>query len=182
MVEGIQYVKDRTRKCRIHFTVSEEHEDECRDHYVSVREKYEKKYGVKFDIDFSIHESSTHTLAVDLENRPFRDAEGRLVFRPSGHGALLENLNGLKGDWIYIKNIDNVTLEQHLGITVEWKKMLGGYLSCIQGPLFKILEKLHKGKIEKKLLREAADFARRTLGLDLGRALTGWTMANRPES
>ncbi len=76
LVEGIRYLKGPSKRCRIHFTVSEEHEDECRDHFMSVRKKYEKKYGVKFDIDFSIQESSSNTLAVDLENRPFRDAEG----------------------------------------------------------------------------------------------------------
>jgi hypothetical protein len=168
LVEGIQYVKDRAKRCRIHFTVSEEHKDQCRDHFMLVREKYEKKYGVKFDIGFSIQDSSTNTLAVDPDNQPFHDGKGKLVFRPSGHGALLENLNRLRGDLIYIKNIDNVTLEQHLGTTVQWKKMLGGHLAGIQTHLFRILARLHKGKIEKSALKEAEEFARRTLGLDPG--------------
>jgi hypothetical protein len=173
LVEGIQYVKDRAKKCRIHFTVSQEHEDQCRDHFMSVHEKYQENYGVKFDIDFSIQEPGSNTLAVDLENRPFRDGKGKLVFRPAGHGALLENLNRLKGDLIYIKNIDNVTLEQHLETTVLWKKILGGYLAGVQEPLFKCLGKLQKAKIEARVLREAADFSRRTLGLDLGEDFDG---------
>ena len=168
LVEGIQYVKDRTKRCRIHFTVSEEHEDQCRDYFMLVREKYEKKYGVKFDIDFSTQDSSTNTLAADPGNQPFRDGKGKLVFRPSGHGALLENLNRLKGDLIYIKNIDNVTLEQHSETTVQWKKILGGYLAGIQAHVFMVLAKLHKRKIEKSVLREAEKFAWQSLGLDLG--------------
>lgn len=169
LVEGIQYVKDRTKRCRIHFTVSEEHEDQSWDYFMSVREKYEKKYGVKFDIDFSTQDSSTNTLAVDADNKPFRDGKGDLVFRPSGHGALLENLNRLKGDMIYIKNIDNVTLEHHLDTTVKWKKTLGGYLAGLQDSMFKILSKLHQRKTLKKVVVEdAKEFARQRLGLDLG--------------
>lgn len=168
LVEGIQYVKDCKKRCRIHFTVSEEHADQSREHFMSVREKYEKKYGVKFDIDFSSQDPGTNTLAVDLDNQPFRDTKGKMVFRPAGHGALLENLNRLKGDLIYIKNIDNVTLEQHLETTVQWKKILGGYLVEIQASLFGILAKLHKRKVEKEVLKKAEELAKR-LNLDIGR-------------
>ncbi len=169
LVEGVQYVKDRRKQCQIHFTVSEEHKDQCRNHFMLVREKYEKKYGVKFDVDFSIQESGTNTLAADTQSQPFRDRKGNLVFRPSGHGALLENLNRLKGDLVFIKNIDNVALEQHLEETVQWKKILGGYLSGVQSYLFKMMVKLHNRKIRRGVLLEAEEFARRTLRLELGK-------------
>jgi hypothetical protein len=168
LVEGIQYVKDRSKRCRIHFTVSEEHAEACRGHFMTVRENYEKKYGVKFDLGFSVQGSGTNTLAVDKDNQPFRDERGRLVFRPAGHGALLENLNRLKADLVYIKNIDNVTLEQRLETTVHWKKVLGGYLIEAQEALFRALRKLHSKKVSLKTLRGIEVFAQDKLGLDLG--------------
>ncbi|HJT22934.1 MAG TPA: DUF4301 family protein [bacterium] len=168
LVEGVQYVQDRSKRCRIHFTVSEEHEEACRGHFLTVREKYEKKYGVKFDLGFSVQGAETNTLAADKDNRPFRAKDGRLVFRPAGHGALLENLNRLKGDLVYIKNIDNVTLEHRLETTVIWKKILGGYLAGIQEDVFKTLKKLSAQKVLPKTIQEIAGFAKRELGLDLG--------------
>lgn len=168
LVEGVQYVKDRSKRCRIHFTVSEEHEEACRGHFMTVRENYEKKYKVEFDLDFSVQGSGTNTLAVDKGNQPFRDERGKLVFRPAGHGALLENLNRLKADLVYIKNIDNVTLEHRLETTVHWKKALGGYLVKVQEGIFKTLKRLHAKKVPPRTLRQAILFAQGELGLDLG--------------
>ncbi len=179
LVEAVLYVKDRNRRCRVHFTVSEEHKEECLGHFLSVRKKYEGKYGVKLDIGFSTQQSGTHTLAVDHRNRPFRDESGRLVFRPSGHGALLENLNRLKGDLVFIKNIDNVTLEHRLRTTVLWKKILAGYLAGLQEKTFKTLKRLHARKVSPKDLREAARFARHELGLDLGAEFEGLAPARQ---
>jgi len=168
LVEAVQYVKDKSHLCRIHFTVSEEHEQESRNYFMAVKEKYEKKYGVRFDIDFSTQRSHTNTLAVDLENEPFRDAKGNLLFRPSGHGALLENLNRLKGDLVFIKNIDNVVVEKVMGTTVHWKKVLGGYLASIQKEIFKHLKKLKSKSVSARELRAAAEFVHKGLGYSLG--------------
>lgn len=173
LVEGIQYVKDQSKRCRVHFTVSEEHEEACRGHFMTVRADYEKKYGVKFDLGFSVQGQETNTLAADKDNRPFRDGEGRLVFRPAGHGALLENLNRLKADLVYIKNIDNVTLEHRLETTVLWKKALGGYLAGVQEEVFRSLKKLHVKKVTPGTVRQITAFARRELGLDLGSDFDG---------
>jgi hypothetical protein len=85
-----------------------------------------KGLGATYDIDFSLQKSSTDTLAVDLENRPFRLPNGRLLFRPGGHGALLENLNDLQGDIVFIKNIDNVVPDHLKGETYHWKKIMAG--------------------------------------------------------
>jgi hypothetical protein len=135
---------------------------------MEVREKYQKQFGVKFEVRFSTQRSSTHTLAVDGENRPFRDRAGQLVFRPSGHGSLLENLNALKGDLVYIKNIDNVTPEHLTGGTVYWKKALGGYLVMVQDEIFKCLGLLAAKKVSPGVLSKIAAFARKELNLDLG--------------
>ncbi len=182
LVEGVQYAQDGSKRCRIHFTVSEEHEKDCRGHFMTVQEIYEKKYRVKFDLGFSVQGAGTNTLAVDKGNQPFRDKEGKLVFRPAGHGALLENLNRLKGDLVFIKNIDNVTLEHHLETTVLWKKILGGYLAETQEGIFKTLKKLHAKKVSPRVLGQAALHAQKELGLDLGedfKNLPGKTQARR---
>ncbi len=168
LVEGVQYVQDRSKRCRIHFTVSEEHAEACRGHFLTVRKKYEKKYGVKFELDFSVQGPGTNTLAADKDNQPFRDGEGRLVFRPAGHGALLENLNRLKGDLVYVKNIDNVTLEHRLETAVLWKKILGGYLAGIQESVFKALRKLCAKRTTIKTTARLKRFAVRELGMDPG--------------
>jgi hypothetical protein len=165
LVEAVRYVKDKKKKCRIHFTVSQEHEEACRGHFMAVRAKYEKKYGVDFDIRFSTQSSRTNALAADKNNQPFRDEEGRLVFRPSGHGALLENLRLLKGDLVFIKNIDNVVLEKDLETTVLWKKILGGYLVSLQDRIFKHLKELNVKKNGPQALRAATQFAREELYL-----------------
>lgn len=178
LVEAVQYVKDRSRTCRIHFTVSEEHAEASRDYFMAVREKYEKKYGVDFDIDFSTQSPKTDTLAVDPGNKPFRDKEDRLVFRPSGHGALLDNLNRLHGDLVYIKNIDNVVLEKKLEATVRWKKILGGYLASVQGEVFKHLKKL-SGRPGAGTIGAAVRFAREELALSLGLDFEGLTAAQK---
>ena len=107
LVEAMEYAMDKNRVVRIHFTVSPEHEALVKDHLKEVQGPYEKS-GIRFDLSFSTQKPSTDTIAVDMENRPFRDRTGKLVFRPGGHGALLENLSDLKGDLVFIKNIDNV--------------------------------------------------------------------------
>jgi hypothetical protein len=168
LVEAAHTVRDKSKRARIHFTVSEEHEAQSRGHFMEVREKYEKRHGVEFDIRFSTQSARTNTLAVDEKNRPFRDGEGRLVFRPSGHGALLENLNRLRGDLVFIKNIDNVTMEHRLDPSILWKKVLAGFLTGVQERVFQSLKTLSGKRVRPRDLFQIAAFARRELFLDLG--------------
>ena len=108
IAESILYCNGKDNKINIHFTVSPEHIKHFTDHLEIVVKKYEQLYPVKINISLSIQKHSTDTIAVDLENNPFRGKNEQIVFRPAGHGALLENLNHLNGDIIFIKNIDNV--------------------------------------------------------------------------
>ena len=94
--------------------------------------RYADRYGATFDVSFSFQKSSTNTIAVDMKGFPFRDRLGRLHFRPAGHGALIENLNDLQADLIYIKNVDNVVPDRLKEPVCFWKKALGGYLVSIQ--------------------------------------------------
>ena len=123
LMEAIEYAVDMNKVARLHFTVSSEHEELVKDHFDEVQKPYEKS-GIRFDLSFSTQKPSTDTIAVDMEDMPFRDSAGRLVFRPGGHGALLENLSDLKGDLVFIKNIDNVVPDRLKQETFLYKKAL----------------------------------------------------------
>jgi hypothetical protein len=125
-----------------------------------VKDRYEKSLGVRYEISVSIQHPSSDTIAVDLENRPFHDREGRALFRPGGHGALLRNLNAIGGDIIFLKNIDNIVPDRLKAPAIVHKKILGGYLVKLQGEIFGHLETLAAGE---KGLSDAVRFARQRL-------------------
>ncbi|HET9869837.1 MAG TPA: DUF4301 family protein [bacterium] len=160
--EGLRTVKDARGDCRLHFTVSPEHRAEYEGRVKRLAEAIGAREGARFLVDFSEQGKSYQTLAVDLDDRPFRDADGRLLFRPAGHGALLPNLAGLGADIVFIKNIDNVVVEEMLGPTLEWKKLLAGYLLEVQEGVHGHLARLEAGV--PGAAAEAAEFIRRTLG------------------
>jgi len=162
LVEAIAYVQDQEGICRIHFTVSPEHQERFIHHFEAVKAHYETKCRVRFHVDFSHQKLSTNTIAVDMDNEPFREKDGKLVFRPGGHGALIENLNDIRGDIIYIKNIDNIVPDLLKGETFLWKKILGGLLIQIQEKIFTYLKKLKRQK-EKQVVEEALEFAGKQL-------------------
>lgn len=181
LVEAAEYVKDKNGKCRLHFTVSPEH----RKGFESLMRRkggdYENAYGARYDVGFSEQSPATDTIAVDMENRPFRDAGGRLLFRPGGHGALLDNLNGLGGDLVFIKNVDNVVPDRLKAETFRWKKALGGYLITVEKKIRRFQELLSADSVNDEDMEAAASFIRRELCVelpgDLGNADTGEKIA-----
>jgi hypothetical protein len=166
LVEGAQYAKDKNNVVRLHFTVSPEHKEVFEELLAKVKEQYEKLLGVTYYVSFSLQKPSTDTIAVDLENEPFREPDGSLVFRPAGHGALIENLNDLDADLIFIKNIDNVVPDRLKQPTISYKKALGGVLLKYQEKVFryqKILNEKHPITLDSAFLAEAANFLENTL-------------------
>lgn len=155
LVEGAQYAACRGRVA-IHFTVSPEHIDGFKGLLEAVVPKYEERFGVKYDISFSVQKPSTDTVAVNPDNTPFRNDDGTLLFRPAGHGALIENLNEIDADVVFIKNIDNVTTDARRGDTVIYKKALAGLLLELQGRAFAALKELRAGVSAER----AAEIAR----------------------
>ena len=145
LVEGALYAAGKTGKVNVHFTVSPEHRDLFQKLVDAKVEKYAQKYGVQFDISFSEQKPSTDTVAADMENKPFRDKDGKILFRPGGHGALIENLNDLDADIVFIKNIDNVVPDRLKDDTVTYKKLLAGVLVTLQKKAFQYLELLDSG-------------------------------------
>jgi hypothetical protein len=167
LVEAAEYARNTHGICRLHFTVSQEHREGFESFLEKVGPLYEAKYNVRFQVDFSIQRESTNTIAVDMENRPFRLADGSLHFRPAGHGALIENLNNLKGDVIFIKNIDNIVPDRLKVTTFTWKKTLAGYLLKAQKGIFSYMEKLAEGMDEERFFHEALDFVKTDLFLPI---------------
>lgn len=139
MVEGALYAACNG-VVRLHFTVSRQHLPLFRQHIAEHLQAFETKYGVRFDISFSEQLPSTDTIAANPDGTPFRDKEGKLLFRPGGHGALIENLNRQDADIVFIKNIDNVVPDRLKKDTVRYKQILAGVLVAEQKRVFERLQ------------------------------------------
>ena len=161
--EGAQYAADSNRRVRIHFTVSPEHRSGFEKLIKAKVPLMEKVWGVKYDITLSEQKSSTDTIAVNMDNTPYRDANGNLLFRPAGHGALLENLNERDADVVFIKNVDNVVPLRLRSVSTHFKKIIGGYLIQVQRQLKKYLEMLDKENVKAGDLKAMLRYARQTL-------------------
>lgn len=138
LVEGAQYAA-AGGEVKIHFTVSPEHLTRFEALLAEKIPGYESRFGVKYRISFSVQDPSTDTLAVNSDYTPFRRADGRLLFRPAGHGALIGNLGKIDADIVFVKNIDNVTTDARRGDTVLYKKALAGVLLALQERIFEYL-------------------------------------------
>lgn len=138
LVEGAQYAA-AGGEVKIHFTVSPEHLTRFEALLAEKIPGYESRFGVKYRISFSVQDPSTDTLAVNPDCTPFRRADGRLLFRPAGHGALIGNLGKIDADIVFVKNIDNVTTDARRGDTVLYKKALAGVLLALQERIFEYL-------------------------------------------
>lgn len=169
LVEASTLVQDHHRVARLHFTVSPDHYELMLAHFKQTRQRYEQT-GVRFDVSWSMQKASTDTIAVDLDNQPFRDREGKLLFRPAGHGALLENLNDLQGDILLIKNIDNIVPDHLKAPTYTYTHLLGGYLVTLQQQSFAYLEQLASGDVTASALADMRGFAETKLSMRLPNA------------
>ena len=153
LVESAVYAAARG-VARIHFTVSPEHIAGFETLLAEKVPVYEQRFGIRYDISFSVQKPSTDTIAVNPDNTPFRQDDGTLLFRPAGHGALIENLNEIDADLIFIKNIDNVTTDARRGDTIRYKKVLAGVLLDLQGRAFEYLKALEVGGAELEPIAE----------------------------
>lgn len=162
LVEGALYAASNG-EAHVHFTVSHEHIQLFKQKVADKADTYANKYGIKYDITFSEQKPSTDTLAANPDNTPFRDADGRLVFRPGGHGALIENLNEIDADVVFIKNIDNVVPDRLKPDTVEYKQVIAGILVTLQRKAFGYLRLLDTGNYKHEQLEEIIRFTQHDL-------------------
>lgn len=147
LAEGALYAANGENKVNLHFTVSGEHLPLFRKHLQENINKYEDLFGVTYNVDFSEQKASTDTIAADAEGNPFRNEDGSLLFRPGGHGALIENLNDIDADVIFVKNIDNVVPDKLKQPTVTYKKVIAGILVHTQQQVFSYLNELKNDNI-----------------------------------
>lgn len=146
LVEAALYAASNG-EANVHFTVSHDHLQLFKDKVAEKVEKYEKLYNTRLNVSFSEQKPSTDTIAVNPDNTPFRNEDGSLLFRPGGHGALIQNLNDVEGDVVFIKNIDNVVPDKLKGDTVTYKKLLGGILVELQKQAFRYLLKIGRAHV-----------------------------------
>lgn len=158
LAEGAMYAKNNAGDVNIHFTVSPEHQALFEQLVAEKSGDYEEKFSVKYDISFSIQKPSTDTVAAAMDNTPFRDKDDTLLFRPGGHGALIENLNDVEADVVFIKNIDNVVPDSFKCSTVIYKKVIAGVLVTLQEKIFKYLEQIETGKYSHAEVEEMIHF------------------------
>ena len=149
----------------VHFTVSPEHRSRFEARLRRAVEEIGRKYGVTFVTSLSEQKKSTDTLAVNPDNTLFR-VEGELLFRPGGHGALIENLNDLDAEVVFLKNIDNVVPEHHRQPTVDYKQILAGHLILVHDRVCSYLEELEHGQPTTIQIDEMVQFLRHTLNID----------------
>ena len=162
LVEGALYASSNG-EANVHFTVSHEHMELFEKKVADKKDEYAKKYGIKYNISFSEQKPSTDTLAANADNTPFRTGDGKLLFRPGGHGALIENLNEIDADVIFIKNIDNVVPDRLKGDTVTYKQVIAGLLVSLQKKAFEYLKVLDTGSYDHEKLEEIIRFVQRDL-------------------
>ena len=162
LAEGAMYARNEAGDVNVHFTVSHEHLPYFKKVVADKQALYEKEYDVKYHISFSEQKPSTDTIAADMENKPFRDI-GKLLFRPGGHGALIENLNDIDADVIFIKNIDNVVPDRIKPDTVRFKKIIGGVLVSLKKQIDAYVSMLESGKYTMDDVREVILFLQQQL-------------------
>ncbi|MBQ3249311.1 MAG: DUF4301 family protein [Alistipes sp.] len=145
LVEAALYASNG-ESANIHFTVSPEHQAGFQALLKERQSHYEEKFGIRYNVTFSIQSPATDTISVNPDNTPFRTDSGELLFRPAGHGALITNLDKLDADIIFVKNIDNVTTDERKADTITFKKVLAGELLRLQSRAFELLRAFERGE------------------------------------
>ena len=166
LVEAALYASSQ-EKAAVHFTVSAEHREFFQELIERVLPDTSNRYNIKYNVSLSEQKPSTDTVAANMDNTPFRTEDGKLLFRPGGHGALIENLNDLDCDVVFIKNIDNVVPDRLKDDTVLWKQVIAGVLVNVQKQTFEYLNLLDSGKFTHDDLEDIIRFVRHTLNTDV---------------
>lgn len=180
LVEGASYA-NRNGRVKIHFTVSPEHKSKFKAHIDAVKPVYEEMFGVKYFVSYSEQKSFTDTIAVDKQNNPFRLEDGSILFRPAGHGALLENLNDQNADVIFIKNIDNVVPDHLKEETITYKKALAGLLLNYRKQLFNFAKRLDKDTVSTYTLNKSLRFLKTELDVKPPKGFRSWSFEAKLE-
>lgn len=158
LTEGALYAKDRSGTAHLHFTVSAEHQDMFKALLIEKVPQAQVRLNTKFSISLSQQKPSTDTIAVTPDNEIFRTSDGKMLFRPGGHGSLIANLSAIDADVVFIKNIDNVVPDRLKGDTVRYKKLIAGLLVTLQAKAFDYIKQLDSSEPTPQLLEEIKTF------------------------
>ncbi|MDP5199380.1 DUF4301 family protein [Flavobacterium sp. DG2-3] len=164
----------------LHFTVSEAHQSLFEESVLKLKDDIEALSQTKINVSYSYQSKKTDSVNVDLKNKLVRDKNDKLVFRPGGHGALIDNLNQLDSDIIFVKNIDNV-IQNHIDEITLYKKALAGILITIQQKVFGYLQAIEKKEIQKEEITEITSFLKEKLNTDLSSDFNKFTLENQIE-
>lgn len=168
LCESAQYASSNG-VANLHFTISPEHRNAFNELLNRVVKQYESKYGIKYNISLSEQSKTTDTIAVTTDNSIFRNDDGSLLFRPSGHGALIKNLDSINADIIFIKNIDNITIENLRDETIKYKKLLAGVLVSLQSQIFDLLNKIDNNETD---IETVHNFISNNIGIKIPHTLS----------
>lgn len=166
LVEAALYASSRG-EADVHFTVSHEHRELFEELVERVLPEYEAKFNIKYHVTFSEQKPSTDTMAATMDNEPFRTEDGKLLFRPGGHGALIQNLGDLDSEIVFVKNIDNVVPDRLKDETVKFKQVLAGVLVSTQKKAFELLDILESGKYTREDILDIIQFVRHDIFTDV---------------
>jgi hypothetical protein len=172
------FYANSNNKSNLHFTVSEEHQEDFYKIVSQIKPKIEAKTNVSIEVNYSFQYKSSDSIAVDLDNKPMRDDNGNLLFRPGGHGALINNLNNLDADVIFIKNIDNV-IQNNIKTIALYKKALAGILLELQQKVFEVLKEIKSNSFHETQIPEVIEFAKKSLFIDVFEDFDKFTLENK---
>lgn len=168
-------------QAKLHFTISPQHEALFEKTFSDIREALASETDCSFSMSHSFQKPATDTLAVDPENAPFRDGDGKMLFRPGGHGALIENLDEQDADVIFIKNIDNVVVKSRLETISRWKRILAGYLLEVQEEAFRYTRMLDEGDPDHEGLHRIFEFLEKRLNVRFPASVSGLSLKEQVE-
>ncbi len=167
LVEGAMYAASHDGVVNIHLTVSPEHQNGFNALVKKVVPRFEKELNVKINVVFSVQKKSTDTIAVDLDNQPFRNSDGSILFRPGGHGALIENLNDCSEPLIFVKNIDNVVPDHLKAETTTNKQVIAGTLLKIKEICHTCIQRLESGNITNDEIKSITELLKHKYYINL---------------
>jgi len=166
---------------KLHFTISEQHQSLFSQEFKAAGPRVSKAAKTEFEVTYSNQKPSTDTIAVTPDNELFEKDDGSLLFRPGGHGALIENLNEQNADIIFIKNIDNVVVPKHEAELATSKKVLAGLLLELQQKAFAYADQLERNDINGELLHEIKTFLENDLNVRFLESFSSFSIAEQLE-
>ncbi|SDL68721.1 DUF4301 family protein [Kriegella aquimaris] len=176
--EAAAYAKNN-HSAKLHFTISEQHGELFNKEFEKIKQRVSDATKTSFDVSYSYQKPSTDTIAVDMDNKPFRNSDGSLLFRPGGHGALIENLNEQDADIIFVKNIDNVVAPEFAAAIAKNKKILAGLLLRVQEKAFAYAKQLDEGDMTAELMEEIERFLKDELNVRLPENFSGFSLQDQ---